>query len=253
MASLPCFHPEPEELSAAFVAWRLRRVTRRATAIRYVKGGWSTLAEALAAHARTLGVEIHLGSHVTELPASPVIVATSPNSAARLLGRQIRQHGSRVALLDIGLSTRPRRAPFAVLDLDTRTYLARYSLVDRSLAPAGACLIQSSAPMREGETQEQATSRLERSLDDLVPDWRAHIAWRRAALATDATGAIDPPGTQWHARPAIAQGNDVYLVGDYVAAPGMLAEVSFASALQAAKQATENSRARRRRSEAPAV
>lgn len=237
MASLPCFHAEPERLSAEFVAWRLRRVTRHAAAIRYVKGGWSTLVERLADHATGLGVEIRLGSHVTRLPSPPVIVATSAASAGRLLGREILQHGSRVALLDIGLTQVSHRAPFAVLDLDARTYLARYSTIDPTLSPPTTCLVQGSAPVRDDESHRDATRRLEHTLDGVLPGWQRNIIWRRDSLSTNATGALDAPGQRWEDRSPIQQSGGIFLAGDYVAAPGMLGEVSFTSAIQAAQYA----------------
>jgi phytoene dehydrogenase-like protein len=229
VASLPTFHPDPGQLSAAFVAERLRRVTRNATKVRYVAGGWSVLVDALVARAQELGAEIRLKSHVTELPDGPVIVATSRTSAGRLLGHELPGHGTRVALLDVGLSALARRAPFAVLDLDERTYVARYSSVDSSLAPAGHHLIQGSAPLRDGEDHAAGTARLEAALDAAFGGWREACAWRHGALASDATGAVDVPGTTWRDRPAIEHGDGVFLAGDYVAAPGMLSEPSWVS------------------------
>jgi hypothetical protein len=49
----------------------------------------------------------------------------------------------------------------------------------------------------------------------------------------NSTGALDLPGTAWRDRPQVDRGNGVYLVGDMVAAPGLLTEVSFNSALAA--------------------
>ncbi|NEC49490.1 FAD-dependent oxidoreductase, partial [Actinospica acidiphila] len=57
--------------------------------------------------------------------------------------------------------------------------------------------------------------------------------WRREALADGRTGAVDPPGATWRDRPAVDRGDGVYLAGDRVAAPGVLSEVSFTSALPA--------------------
>lgn len=44
---------------------------------------------------------------------------------------------------------------------------------------------------------------------------------------------MDLPGTSWRDRPAVDRGDGVYLAGDQVAAPGVLSEVSFNSALAA--------------------
>jgi phytoene dehydrogenase-like protein len=236
-ASLPTFHAYPERLSAAFVAERLRRLTRRPTSVQYIAGGWSSLVALLEGRAYALGVSIHVGSHVYELPDPPVILATASRSASRLLARDLPQTGTSVALLDIGLKDAGRRAPFAVLDLDERTYVARYTAVDRGLAPKGHHLIQASAPLRDGETHAEATARLEHAVEALWPAWWSDCQWRRTAVATDATGAADLPGHTWRDRPAIAQRDGVFLTGDYVAAPGLLSEVSWASAIEAAKLA----------------
>ncbi len=51
------------------------------------------------------------------------------------------------------------------------------------------------------------------------------------------SGALDPPGSTWRDRPAVDRGDGVYLAGDMVAAPGVLAEVSWASGLEASRLA----------------
>jgi phytoene dehydrogenase-like protein len=238
-ASLPTFHAHPEQLAAAFVAERFRRATRAAPMVRYIVGGWSSLVELLAARATELGVSIHLGSHVSELPQPPVVVATSAKSASRLLGRELPQDGTSVALLDVALrDSRRRWSPFAVLDLDAGTYVARYSAVDPGIARAGTHLVQASAPMRVAETHREATARLEDSIDTIWPGWKSACEWRRASLAANATGAVDLPGRSWRDRPAIVQSGGLFLAGDYVASPGLLSEVSWASATEAARLAT---------------
>jgi hypothetical protein len=51
-------------------------------------------------------------------------------------------------------------------------------------------------------------------------------------------GALDLPGTRWEERPQVDRGDGVFLVDDMVAAPGLLAEVSFNSALAAVAAST---------------
>ena len=51
------------------------------------------------------------------------------------------------------------------------------------------------------------------------------------------SGALDMPGTTWRDRPAVDRGDGVFLAGDMVAAPGLLAEVSWASAVEAGRLA----------------
>jgi hypothetical protein len=55
---------------------------------------------------------------------------------------------------------------------------------------------------------------------------------------------VDLPGTTWRDRPAIDRGEGVFLCGDQVAADGCLAEVSVASAIEAANGALAHARGR---------
>ena len=60
------------------------------------------------------------------------------------------------------------------------------------------------------------------------------------------SGALDLPGTTWRERPAVDRGDGVFLAGDMVAAPGLLSEVSWASAIEASRLALASAaRARR--------
>ncbi len=92
-------------------------------------------------------------------------------------------------------------------------------------------------PIRPGESAEQAGLRLERLLDIGLVDWRERETWRRRQVMDERSGALDPPGTTWRDRPAVDRGDGVFLAGDMVAAPGLLAEVSWASAVEAARLA----------------
>jgi hypothetical protein len=53
------------------------------------------------------------------------------------------------------------------------------------------------------------------------------------------SGALDLPGHTWRDRPAVDRGDGVFLAGDMVAAPGLLSEVSWASAIEASRLALE--------------
>ncbi len=85
-------------------------------------------------------------------------------------------------------------------------------------------------PIRPGESTDQAGARLERLIDQSVPSWRGRETWRRRQVMDARSGALDLPGSTWRDRPAVDRGDGVYLAGDMVAAPGLLAEVSWASA-----------------------
>ena len=236
-AGVLTFDHDPGRLSAAFVAERLRRIALRPRPVaRYVVGGWSVLVDRLAASARERGVHIETGSRVDAPPEDgPVIVATSLRSARRLLDDPgLDWTGTRTVLLDLGLARPPGRQPNIISDLDEAGWVNRYSATDPSLAPVGHDLVQCHLGARPGESLDEGVTRTERLLDVGFPGWREREAWRRRSLVECQSGALDLPGTTWRDRPAVDRGDGVFLCGDQVAAPGHLAEVSWASALEAA-------------------
>lgn len=237
-AGVYTFHHDPGELSAAFV-WghTVRVLLSPPPTARYVLGGWGALADALAGRARDLGVAIETGHPVESLPEPPVIVATELGQARELLGDDSLSWPSGHTLcMDLGLRHR-RGDPFVVSDLDEAGWIERFTAPDPSLAPEGEELVQAQLPVRPGESSDQAGLRLERLLDTCLPDWRARETWRRRQVMDGRTGALDRPGVSWRDRPAVGRGDGVYLAGDMVAAPGLLSEVSIASALEASRLA----------------
>jgi len=233
------FHHDPGELSAAFI-WghTVRVLLSPPPTARYLVGGWNALVSALERRARELGVAIETGSPVDALPEPPVIVATELSQAEALIGQgPLTWPGGHTVCLDLGFSHR-RGDPYVVADLDECGWMERFTAPDPSLAPEGEELAQAQIPVRPGESTEAAAARLERLLDVSLPDWRARETWRRRLVMDGRTGAIDLPGTTWRDRPAVDRGDGVYLVGDMVAAPGLLSEVSWASAVRASELAS---------------
>ncbi|MEV5338441.1 NAD(P)-binding protein [Streptomyces sp. NPDC052676] len=233
-SAVALFHHDPGSLSAAFVQERLRRATKLPPEAHYPRGGWASLIDRMAGRAWNLGVRIETLSRVDTLPTdTPVIVATSLDAARRLLGDDsLTWPSGRTALLDLALRTR-RGDAFAVSDLDAPGWLERFTAQDRTLAPAGEQLIQGQFPIGPGESRADGIARAEQLLDLAFEGWRERVTWRSEAVANGRTGAVDLPGTTWRDRPAIDRGDGVYLAGDQVAAPGVLSEVSFTSALTA--------------------
>lgn len=92
-------------------------------------------------------------------------------------------------------------------------------------------------PVRPGESVDAAGARLERLLDQCLDGWRERETWRRRQVMDGRSGALDLPGTTWADRPAVDRGDGVFLAGDMVAAPGLLAEVAWCSGAQAARGA----------------
>ena len=243
LAGVYTFHHDPGQLSAAFVWERTQRLllTARPPA-RFVIGGWTMLIDALERHARALGVQIATGERVHALPEPPVIVALELRDARQLLDEDSLQWASgRTVCLDLGLRER-RGDPWIVSDLETAGWAERYSAQDPSLAPPGEQLMQAQMPIGPQETADEAGLRLERFLDASFEDWRDRATWRRRQVMDGRSGALDFPGATWHDRPAIDRGDGIYLCGDQVAAPGCLAEVSFASAIEAGTRALEHAR-----------
>ncbi|MET9764682.1 FAD-dependent oxidoreductase [Streptomyces sp. NPDC006372] len=233
-SAVALFHHDPGSLSAAFVQERLRRATKLPPEAHYPRGGWATLIDRMAARAWNLGVRIETLSRVDTLPTdTPVVVATSLDAARRLLqDSSLTWPSGHTALVDLAVRTR-RGDAFAVSDLDAPGWLERFTAQDRSLAPAGEQLIQGQIPLAPRESKADGTARAEQLLDLGFPGWRERVTWRRESVASGRTGAVDPPGTSWRDRPAVDRGDGVYLAGDQVAAPGVLSEVSFNSALTA--------------------
>jgi hypothetical protein len=138
--------------------------------------------------------------------------------------------------VDLGLRSRPGD-PYVISDLDEAGWVERYSAPDPSLAPEGEELVQAQMPVRPGESVEAAGARLERLLDLALPERHNRETWRRRQIMNGRSGALDFPGQTWEQRPAVERGDGVFLVGDMVAAPGLLSEVTWASGVAAARGA----------------
>jgi hypothetical protein len=234
------FHHDPGELSAEFTWSRAVRLLAAPSPVRYPIGGWSTLVDSLERRVRELGVDVQTETRVQELPSgSPVILATELGQARELLkDDSLGWKSGNTVCVDVGLRHR-RGDPVIVSDTDEAGWIGRYSTTNPTVAPDGEELIQAQMPIRPGESVEQAGLRLERLLDLGLEDWRARETWRRRQVMDARSGALDMPGTTWRDRPAVDRGDGVFLAGDMVAADGLLAEVSWASALEASSLAMQ--------------
>jgi phytoene dehydrogenase-like protein len=249
LAGVLTFDHDPGRLSAAFVWERVERIALRPRPVaRYPEGGWAAIVRRLADAAVERGARIEVGARVDDVGAlaargGPVVLAVAPRAARTLLGDDaLRPESPRVALLDVGLASR-RGDPYPVLDADEAMFLTRPSAVVE-VAPAGHSLVQLSAPMRPGEQLEEAVGRMEALLDAAFRGWRGREVWRRRSAVTESTGAVDLPGTTWRDRTPVAYADGVWLAGDWVAAPGHLAEASCTSAVAAARAAVAASTGR---------
>jgi phytoene dehydrogenase-like protein len=231
------FHHDPGSLSAPFVAERLSRVYSLPLPASYRQGSWGAMFDEIGAYARRLGVIIELGSRVNSIGSGITIVATELESARMLLGDDSLDWPSgRAALLDLGVK-RHRHDLFAVSDLDTCGWMENFTIPDPTIAPAGEHLVQMQMPIDPQASKADGVARLEIIADQALPGWRERTTHRLESLANARTGAVDLPGASWRDRPAIDRGDGVYLVGDRVAAPGLLSEVSLNSGVRAAQLA----------------
>ncbi|HEY4452147.1 MAG TPA: NAD(P)-binding protein [Solirubrobacteraceae bacterium] len=238
-AGVYTFHHDPGSLSAAFVWPRTARLLLSVPiGVRYPVGGWSAMIAKLERRVHELGVDVQTETRMSELPGgSPVIVATELEQARELLGdAELRWTSGSTVCMDVALRHR-RGDPAVVSDLDEAGWIGRYSTTNPSIAPDGEELIQAQMPIRPGESADQATLRLERLLDAALENWRSRETWRRRQVMDGRSGALDEPGRTWRDRPAVDRGDGVYLAGDMVAAPGLLCEVSWASAVEASRLA----------------
>lgn len=240
-AAVVTFTSDPGRLSADFVWTRLLRSTNPTGGPRYVGGGWGGLVTRMAARARDLGVDVQTGARVDrveQLPAGLVVVATSLAAARVLLDRPLATPaiGGSTALLDV-TAARRRGDAFLVSDLDDPGWAEQFSCADPGLAPEGRALFQVQVPVRSGENAPAAAARAAALLQAAAPGWAERTVWQRRATAHHRSGALDLPGHTWRDRPAVDQGDGVFLAGDEVAAAGMLSEVSFTSAVHAADAA----------------
>jgi NAD(P)-binding Rossmann-like domain len=244
-AGVYTFHHDPGELSAAFVWDRTVRLFLSMPSARYIVGGWSALVASLECRVREMGVQVQSATRIDTLPDRPVIVATEIGQARELLGDDsLHWKSGNTVCLDLGLRSR-QGDPALVSDLDEAGWIGRYSTTEPSIAPDGEQLIQAQMPIRPDESADQAGLRLERLLDVGLVDWRGRETWRRRQVMDARSGALDLPGTSWRDRPAVDRGDGVFLAGDMVAAPGLLAEVSWASAVQASRLALKAARTNR--------
>lgn len=251
MAGVFTFDHDPGRLSAAFVHPRLRRATAIPSRARFVVGGWTSLVDRLAAHAQRLGVRVETGALIEEVPPAPVILAVPLDAARRLLNDEsLRWHGAQTALLDVAFQGR-RGDPYVVWDLDRAGWVETFTHADASLSPPGEHLLQAQTGLAVREGLDEGVARLDQLLEAAYPGIADRQTWRRRARTTDQSGALDLPGSTWRDRPGVDRGDGVYLIGDMVAAPGLLSEVTASSAIAAIDQLKAKSRSSRARAARP--
>jgi phytoene dehydrogenase-like protein len=231
----------------------------------YLDGGWQTLVDGLRQVALEAGVQIMTQARVTAVevadaghavrladgtlhPAAAVVLAVDPQTASTLVadGRHeiLSQWAAQsipalVTCFDVALRRLPQPKHLFALGIDRPLYYSLHSAWAK-LAPEGGALIHTARYLKLGESPapESVRQELEALLDRLQPGWREevveqyflpHMVVSNAVVQADQGGLPGRPGP---AVPGIA---NLYVVGDWVGAEGLLAEACFASTQKAAK------------------
>ncbi|MBI5697415.1 MAG: NAD(P)/FAD-dependent oxidoreductase [Thaumarchaeota archaeon] len=230
----------------------------------YLDKGWQTLADGLALKAKSYGAKIISNKKVvsvefddmirsitlsdgTKVEASIVILATPPSVASSLLGKRIPELEKfvtsaiplRTASLDVALSSLPNPDNHFALRIDSPLYLSVH-LFFAKLAPKGGALIHLSKYLSHSnhENPKNIRAELEEILDMMQSGWRNYLIKERFLPSMTTSNAIltaSQNGFDGRPSPKINGVKNLYVVGDWVAHEGWLADASFASARQAAE------------------
>jgi phytoene dehydrogenase-like protein len=215
--------------------------------VRYIKGGWQVMVDALADAARERGATLRTRAGVRAiepgwtvttddetLAADVVIVATGgPGAMEKLLGdRTPAAPGppAEVSSLDLGLRELPKKSRTFGLGIDAPTYISKHS-------PGGGASNGGTLMSAIGYTR-QPRADLEAVADAHQPGWRAQATLERFLPRQQALTAIATPATGGMAgRPAVDRGDGLFIAGDWIGPEGWLVDSALASGAAAARAA----------------
>jgi phytoene dehydrogenase-like protein len=239
------FVADHDALSAEVAAAQVKVVLL--PGVRYLRGGWQTLVDALAAKATESGAAVRTragvrglrregGGWVAELDgetlrADLVVAAVGePEAFAALLGEGAPTPpgpAAEVSVLDLGLERLPRRGRRFALGVDSPTYLSRHSEPDHR----GGVLLSLASYAR------QPRADLEEMADVVQPGWRDRLRLERFLPRMAAVSAIPGPGVGLAGRPEPDRGDGLYLAGDWIGPDGWLVDAAICSGAAAAAAA----------------
>jgi phytoene dehydrogenase-like protein len=237
------FVADQESLSADVAATQLK--IGLSPGVRYLRGGWQSLVDALAANAGQAGATLRSRAAVRGLERSSdswqvvldgetlradavIVAAGGPEAVARLLGQRAPAAPgppAELSVLDLGLRKLPHRSRRFALGVDKPTYLSRHSPPEHR----DGVLLTLASYAREPRAA------LEELADSVQPGWRDEALLERflprmvAVSATPTPGGGGLPG-----RPAVDRGESLYLAGDWVGPEGWLVDGALASGAAAA-------------------
>jgi phytoene dehydrogenase-like protein len=208
--------------------------------VRYLKGGWQWMVDALAVQAERRGATIHTRSAVRSLERSgdrwtvatddrehvvdTVVVATGlPAATAKLVdGVQAPGPPAEISSLDLGLRSLPKNRTFA-LGIDEPTYFSKHSPPKHAGGKLMTAMSYAGAPLAD----------LERLADTVLPGWREEAILHRHLPRMVPVGAVASPTR----RPPVTHEPGLYLAGDWIGDEGWLSDAALASGAAAAKAA----------------
>ncbi len=240
------FVADQESLSADVAATQLK--IGLLPGVRYLRGGWQQLVDALAAKAEAGGARLRTRAAVRSLERDDdgwsvaldqetlradvlVVAAGGPDAVAKLLGEKAPAApgpAAELSVLDLGLRKLPHRSRRFALAVDKPTYLSRHSPPDH---PDGVLLSLASYA-------REPRAALEELADTVQPGWRQQVIFERFLPRMVAVSAIPTPaGGGLAGRPAVDQGGGLHLAGDWIGPEGWLVDSAIASGAAAAAAA----------------
>lgn len=257
----------PERLSAGAAIEQLKKAV--AGGVLYLDEGWQTLVDQAAEAARSAGVAIETGAKIAfierddagavravgtqdgaRFEASSVVIASSPQTAAELIGQDSavarwaeKATQVKAACLDLALDRLPAPEATFALGIDRPLYLSVHSAAAR-LAPTGGALVHLAKylPTDHTESPEEDERELEGLMDLIQPGWRASVAHRR--FLPDMTvmnwlPAAQEGGPAGRPGPKVPDAPGLFVAGDWAGGEGFLVDASLSSAKEAARLAIE--------------
>ncbi len=263
---LSTYANDPARQSAGVAVAQLQMAL--ASNVHYLDGGWQTLVDGLRLAAEAAGAKIVAGTRVaaveqddgvrgvrladdTRHAAGTVILAGSPGDAAGLLNgasRSLREWADAAipvtaACLDVALNRLPQPRTTFALGIDQPWYLSVHSAFAKLAAPGGATIhVAKYLPSDAASDPKSDERELEALLDLVQPGWRDALVERRflpnMVVCNGLTTAVQG-GAAGRPGPAVPDVKNLYVVGDWVGAEGLLADTSLASAKRAAQLVTQ--------------
>lgn len=254
---------EPESMSAGAAIKQVR--LGLAGNVDYLDRGWQTLVDGALEAALAAGVQVLTDASVTNIRregeryvlrlrsgetyrASTVVLAVGPSVAASIMegGEDtiLRKWADeavpiKAACLDVALKGLPQAEGLFALGVDRPLYCIVHSVSAR-LAPEGGAVIHVMKNHSASEPADAKADRreLEGMLDLMQPGWReavAHTRFLPAITVSNALVTAAQGGTKGRPGPAVPGLDNLYVIGDWVGAEGMLLDASVASAHAAAQ------------------